>query len=923
MAQFNSLLVTGDSRFLNPIKGAISTVEGIYTANGGQQPPNYFGKNRIGFLMSNVTVNSDTHFKNIMYMDCYQGGDVGGVTALALDRQEAKAFILQSDANRTSWNNSAEIYTTASTVAVANGGTGATTAQNARSNLSVPYMYTDTYPTLQYYNGTNTWIKIGTSNTSYGLLPSATGSAGSGHNYLGTSTWYWKYSYIDEMNAVKLNGVTIGSSPKFTDTLYTLSTSGNSIVLNKDGTAQNTITVPYATSAGSATDSTKLPLAGGTMTGKITFNKVSNAIAYTGTKNTYDMIKFVDNTTDTYGNGVVIGGGGATIIGGGESAATIAGTLSGGGDEIMYVCNDGAIKFYSNCNSGASSAKIMTFDTSGNLTVPGSITGTSFSGSADSLKGYFRFYRVCTFDGHDNVAAGWYRVCKISANANYANAILSFTGGWSNGAPTIAKVCLEIQNTSAKLTQLSGFVGKITKVRTASVSPAGTHWLDVYITAQTAAMASCFVEVSGNAIVTESQNPTQPYTDTVTASAEITLANISGIALTSDNYSSYALPLSGGTVTGVTKFKGAASSQILQSRSLVGLNADATAQDGLYLQYGNNTLDTVYFGATGGGNISSNGTKYSGNAATATSATTANQLAEDRSYETSGTSFVVHSTKSTFKTYLSRYNNLGISTIAGGMLVLAGTWSSGNYTSELALGMGDNYGIYYRGNNGSTEQAWQSIGRFTATPTTGQLVITDGTTGGIKSTNTPSINSLAIKTGTSNSVSIYAGSDYKGYVRVNNGSGTQRILCWVGSNDDGVIDINNSSNTCTISLAGNTGKITCGDIAMSSSTTTVTLTKSSGAWTAGTVTCKKWGGIAQIEIQVKGSGTQVAAGTDGFVGKINQPLPKVDVALFGYTGSTMLMGWLDTSGNLSIRASAVTNVASGNGLYVTGTYICA
>lgn len=93
----------------------VDKVYGRYTANGGQQPPNYFGKNTVGFLMSNVTVNGDSHYKNIMYMDCYNGSDVGGVSALALDRQEARAFILQSDANRTSWNNSTELVTHAQT----------------------------------------------------------------------------------------------------------------------------------------------------------------------------------------------------------------------------------------------------------------------------------------------------------------------------------------------------------------------------------------------------------------------------------------------------------------------------------------------------------------------------------------------------------------------------------------------------------------------------------------------------------------------------------------------------------------------------------------------------------------------------------------------------------------------------------------
>lgn len=44
-----------------------------------------------------------------------------------------------------------------------------------------------------------------------------------------------------------------------------------------------------------------------------------------GTKQTYKMIDFIDNTSDTYGNGIAIGGGGQTIIGGGESATTAKG----------------------------------------------------------------------------------------------------------------------------------------------------------------------------------------------------------------------------------------------------------------------------------------------------------------------------------------------------------------------------------------------------------------------------------------------------------------------------------------------------------------------------------------------------------------------------------------------------------------------
>lgn len=110
-----------------------------------------------------------------------------------------------------------------------------------------------------------------------------------------------------------------------------------------------------------------LPLSGGAMTGPI---------SYQGTKAKYSMIKWIDNTSDTYGNGIRIGGGGATIIGGGESSDL---PNVSGGDEILYLMNDGAIDFYSNCQEGLSSARHMTFDTGGTLNIPGNVVGSSNS----------------------------------------------------------------------------------------------------------------------------------------------------------------------------------------------------------------------------------------------------------------------------------------------------------------------------------------------------------------------------------------------------------------------------------------------------------------------------------------------------------------------------------------------------------------
>lgn len=110
----------------------------------------------------------------------------------------------------------------------------------------------------------------------------------------------------------------------------------------------------YLKSADAA--NTYLKLSGGAMTGNI---------RYKGSKNTYDMIRFVDNNVDIYGNGICIGGGGLTIIGGGESASEVLKQHTNGGDENMIVANDAAIDFFSNMNSGWDSRKAGSFDTSG------------------------------------------------------------------------------------------------------------------------------------------------------------------------------------------------------------------------------------------------------------------------------------------------------------------------------------------------------------------------------------------------------------------------------------------------------------------------------------------------------------------------------------------------------------------------------
>lgn len=88
-----------------------SKLNGIYTGSGGRQAPNYFGTGKVGALMSNEAINGDSTYKNWLYMDNYTSSDAGGATAIGVSRNDARAFIMQSDSNRTAWNNTAELAT--------------------------------------------------------------------------------------------------------------------------------------------------------------------------------------------------------------------------------------------------------------------------------------------------------------------------------------------------------------------------------------------------------------------------------------------------------------------------------------------------------------------------------------------------------------------------------------------------------------------------------------------------------------------------------------------------------------------------------------------------------------------------------------------------------------------------------------------
>lgn len=280
-------------------------VVGSYTGNGGQQKPNYFGTNKVGFLMMNTTVNGDSNYKDWIIMDCYGGNDVGGSVALGVNRQKLAAYIMRSAAERSSWAESAELlhtlnytsYTVTKTGSGASGTWGISISGNATTSTKLA--------TSRSINGTN--------------------FDGSGN--ITTATWGTART------------LTIGNTGK------SVNGGGNvSWSLSEIGAAASNHTHSY------------LPLSGGAMTGNI---------SYRGSKATYKMIEFIDNSSDAYGNGIAIGGGGLTIIGGGESADAVKSTSTTGGDERLILANDGAIDIYTNCQNGVDKATHITIDNTG------------------------------------------------------------------------------------------------------------------------------------------------------------------------------------------------------------------------------------------------------------------------------------------------------------------------------------------------------------------------------------------------------------------------------------------------------------------------------------------------------------------------------------------------------------------------------
>lgn len=178
---------------------------------------------------TSTTTNSANTYNQIFFVD--KAGRLNGFLQGVIGTDAAATFYMGVRTKNS--DNSGNVQQHFG-ISIAKNGTASTYFSHStawRTGLGVPAMTTETYPALLPTNGTNSWIKVGTSNTSYGLLPSQGGGAGSGHNSLGTSTWYWKYAYIDE-----IYGHLNGTATSVALPIYFGSTGMNSCVLGYSST---------------------------------------------------------------------------------------------------------------------------------------------------------------------------------------------------------------------------------------------------------------------------------------------------------------------------------------------------------------------------------------------------------------------------------------------------------------------------------------------------------------------------------------------------------------------------------------------------------------------------------------------------------------------------------------------------------------